>query len=245
MDERELDREAQRRRASVSRKNNSAGSRDQFLGGLNLSFGGSNSNLNDPFSDDNAARSSATPAPLAVSQANNPFSDANAISNPAPVVPKPTTYVADIRRSRNQSVSGNGNPPPGGVVRESVASVESYTTRRNNKFRSDPFDLERPELLASARQAKASISSRVTENSQESRLSGGVGTGDIRRPPGAHARSESFSSKYSSGVSMGDWSDPGPDVGPAASRKDGSDSGTNQKKPKRQSSASDSVGKAM
>lgn len=234
MDERELDREAQRRRASVARKAGSAGSADHFLGGLNLSFGGSNSNPDDPFSDANALpRSSAKPAPLVVSQANNPFSDSNAIRNQAP--PKPNTYVADIRRSRNQSISGGaGNNWPSaaapGGYRESVASVESYTTRRNNKFRSDPFDLERPELLASARQAKASMSSSTagTAGSSDwppraSRLSGGVGTGDIRRPPGAHQRSESFSSKYSSGVSMGDWSDPGPDVGPAASRKDGSE----------------------
>jgi hypothetical protein len=242
MDERELDREAQRRRASVARKAGSAGSADHFLGGLNLSFSGNNNNSSpdDPFNDANALpRNSAKPGPLVVSQANNPFSDANAIRNPAG--PKPTTYVADMRRSRNQSIGGGGGgnnwPAPAGAggYRESVASVESYATRRNNKFRSDPFDLERPELLASARQAKASMSSSTAGTAgssssdwpaaggppRDSRLSGGVGTGGIRRPPGAHQRSDSFSSKYSSGVSMGDWSDPGPDVGPAAARKDG------------------------
>ncbi|KAK1766413.1 hypothetical protein QBC33DRAFT_453344 [Phialemonium atrogriseum] len=232
MDEREIDREAQRRRASVSRKNGSAGSAEHFLGGLNLTFGSnsngnSNSNPDDPFSDANAlSRSSAKPAPLVVSQPNNPFSDSNAISGSGPTVPKPSTYIADIRRSRNQSVSGNPNWPASTLGRESVASVESYTVRRNNKFRSDPFDLERPELLASARQAKASMSSSTagtagsSDGARTSRLSGGVGTGELRRPPGAHARSDSFSSKYSSGVSMGDWSDPGPDVGPAVSRRD-------------------------
>ncbi|KXX74920.1 hypothetical protein MMYC01_207958 [Madurella mycetomatis] len=109
MDDRELDREAQRRRASISRKNGSASSADNFLGGLNLNFG-SPSNDN-PFSDSNAiAHTSAQPAPLAISQPLNPFSDANAIRDPPPpAMPKPATYVADIRRSRGQSVSNNNN----------------------------------------------------------------------------------------------------------------------------------------
>ena len=213
MDEGELDREAQRRRNSRSGRNGSA---DNFLGGLNLNFGGGE----DPFSDDNAlAHRSAKPGPLIVSQPNNPFSDDNAIRNPAPTVPKPTTYVADIRRSRAPSTSGNRAPST--VYRDSAATVESFGARRN-KFRSDPFDLERPELLlAGARDAKNSITSSTAGTAggsepRHSRLSGGVGTGTIRKPTGAHTRSESFSSKYSSGVSMGDWSDPGPDVGPGS-----------------------------
>jgi hypothetical protein len=218
MDERELDREAQRRRASLSRRNGSAGSTDQFLGRLNLSFGS-----DDPFSDANAlAHTSAKPAPLVVSQGNNPFSDANAIREP-----KPSTYIADIRRSRGQSVSNNstaGRQPSTMYRRESAGSVSDFADRRN-KFRSDPFDLERPELLAGARAAKNSITSSMGatagSDSRSSRVSGGVGTGGIRKPAGAHTRTDSFTSKYSSGVSMGDWSDPGPDVGPAASRFDG------------------------
>ncbi|KAH8887080.1 hypothetical protein GQ53DRAFT_750265 [Thozetella sp. PMI_491] len=206
MDEGELDREAQRRRASFSRKKGSSASAEHFLGGLNLNF-----SSEDPFSDENAlAHRSAKPAPLIVSQPNNPFSDENAIRNPAPTVPKPTTYVADIRRSRGQSVTGTR--PPSTVYRESVASVESFQTRRN-KFRSDPFDLERPELLAGARQAQNSISSSLAGTTgsslpRDSRIPS--------KPAGAHTRSESFTSKYSSGVSMGDWSDPGPDVGPGS-----------------------------
>jgi len=216
MDERELDREAQRRRASLSRKNGSTGSTDQFLGRLNLSFGN-----DDPFSDANAlAHTSAQPAPLVVSNANNPFSDANAIREP-----KPSTYVADMRRSRGQSISNTTNRQPSTVYqRDSGGSTSDFANRRN-KFRSDPFDLERPELLAGARAAKTSITSSTAATaggeSRSSRLSNGVGTGEIRRPAGAHTRSESFTSKYSSGVSMGDWSDPGPDVGPAAARWDG------------------------
>ncbi|KAK5653579.1 hypothetical protein OQA88_8841 [Cercophora sp. LCS_1] len=224
MDDGELDREAQRRRASLSRKNGSAGSADHFLGRLNLDFG---SRQDDPFSDANAlAHTSAQPAPLAVSSANNPFSDSNAIRDPPPTMPKPSTYISDMRRSRGQSVSTTNRQPStiynGG--RDSGGSVGEFAGRRN-KFRSDPFDLERPELLAGARAAKNSITSSTAgtmgSDGRGSRVSGGVGTGDIRRPPGAHQRSESFTSKYSSGISMGDWSDPGPDVGPAATRWDG------------------------
>lgn len=157
MDDTELDREAQRRRMSRTR----GGSESSVLGGLNLNFS------QDPFSDANAMTSnSAKPAPLLVSGANNPFSDANAIPGPA-YPPQPSTYVADIRRSRGQSVgttidlnqvmdlrvvNGVSRPPsgattrPGGYestmyMRESTASFESFNTRRN-KFRSDPFDLE-------------------------------------------------------------------------------------------------------
>ncbi|KAK3375999.1 hypothetical protein B0T24DRAFT_523508 [Lasiosphaeria ovina] len=213
MDDRELDREAQRRRASVSRKNGSAGSADHFLGGLSLNFGSSSDN---PFSDANAlAHTSAQPAPLVVSQPSNPFSDSNAIRDPpTAAVAKPSTYVIDMRRSRGQSVSSNTTRQPSALYnsRESVGSVGSFTTHRN-KFRSDPFDLERPELLAGARAAKNSITSSTA---------GTAGRGpEPRRPAGARTRTDSFSSKYSSGVSMGDWSDPGPDVGPAATRWDG------------------------
>ena len=216
MDDGELDREAQRRRASISRKNGSTSSADNFLGGLSLNFGNSSDN---PFSDANAlAHNSAQPAPLVVSQSNNPFSDANAIRDPPAAVPKPNTYVADIRRSRGQSVGAGTAQPPNGQYnrdRDSGGSVGSFTARRN-KFRSDPFDLERPELLAGARAAKNSMSSSTAGTAgSEPRNS------QVRRPPGAHTRNESFTSKYSSGISMGDWSDPGPDVGPAASRWDG------------------------
>lgn len=160
MDDNELDREAQRRRMSRTR----GGSDSSVLGGLNLSFG------QDPFSDVNAITSnSAKPAPFQVSGANNPFSDANAIPGPT-YAPQPSSYVADIRRSRGLSVgttvdlnqvmdlrvvNGVSRPPSGATARPggyestmymresavSAASFESFNTRRN-KFRSDPFDLE-------------------------------------------------------------------------------------------------------
>ncbi|KAB5518760.1 hypothetical protein GE09DRAFT_512167 [Coniochaeta sp. 2T2.1] len=220
MDDRELDREAQRRRMDPSRQQGgSASSSDRFLGGLNLNFGGSGSS-DDPFSDANAiAHISAKPAPLVVSQSGNPFSDVNAV---VPSGPKRGTYVAEMRRSRGQSVTAADRRPPSSAVgyRESGASVESFGTRRN-KFRSDPFDLERPELLGRAGSSMSSSAAATVGSSGNSRISGGVGTGDVRRPAGAHTRADSFTSKYSSGISMGDWSDPGPDVGPAAARGGG------------------------
>jgi len=257
MDDNELDREAQRRRASLSRKN---GSVDNFL--LGLSFGGSNQIGDNPFSDANAtAHTSAKPAPLAVGGGGgqNPFSDANALPDNGggnPQMPKPANaaggsngYVAEIRRSRGQSVSGARERQNSGMLssyygglgpgRESLVSdVGSYAvspsvSTRNNKFRSDPFDLERPELLGGGGRV-STTNTAVRPGS--SRVSGGVGTGSVRRPPPtaaggvqirtSHARHESFTSKYSSGISLGDWSDPGPDVGPAAAVTSGGGGGT-------------------
>ena len=280
MDERELDQEAKRKnnggggggrklRKAGGPRSSSVGSESSFLGrgsgGLDLDFSN-----DDPFSDANAlAHQSAKPAPLIVSQADNPFSDANAIR------PKPSTYVADIRRSRGQSVdqggagAGVGVGIAGGaavrqsnfrgdsVYRESALSVDTFATRRNNKFRSDPFDLE--PLRGAAQQQRATSSNMSTAGSSmpprlsdvpssggasSGRLSGGVGTGDIRRPRAAHQRSESFSSKYSSGISMGDWSDPGPDVGPAAARW-GADSPTRGRVSRSSGGSDGSVGKAL
>ncbi|KAK0669723.1 hypothetical protein QBC41DRAFT_390990 [Cercophora samala] len=254
MDESELDREAQRRRGSLSRNNRrSTSSADHFLSGLNLFSSPQNDNL-DPFSDANAIvpppRSSAQPAPL------NPFSDANAIGG----VPKPTTYVADIRRSRGQSFTTGGGPPPrqpstvygggGGGGRDSLrdsftTTVTTTTIPGRNKFRSDPFDLERPEFLGMANipppilieGKKASIISStagtvgtgsvngsvISKPQSAVVMNGGIGGGGRRG-----TRAESFSSKYSSGVSSfagfegGGWSDPGPDVGPAVVARNGS-----------------------
>ncbi|KAK3301509.1 uncharacterized protein B0H64DRAFT_40519 [Chaetomium fimeti] len=252
MDDGELDREAQRRRVSNARINGRANSSDNLLGGLNLSFGNDN-----PFSDANAiAHTSAKPAPLAVNQGNaaNPFSDANAIANPAPTMPKPTTYVADIRRSRSNSTVAGRQPSTvynySNANRDSAGSLRSMatatTTNQRNKFRSDPFDLERPELLAGGGNKPAMLpnsrtsSTAATAGSAPSPSPGPTqptqqqqtgATMMMMNPPArARTRAESFSSryskfsKYSSGVSAMsadrgssmDWSDPGPDVGPGA-----------------------------
>lgn len=253
MDSGDVDREAQRRR--LSRAQGSGGSGDHFLGSLGLNFESS-----DPFSDNNALpHDSAKPAPL--SMAVNPFSDSNAITAPVGVK-QPATYVANVRRSRGQSVSNNTNA--GGyssrldsVYRESGNSVESFQTRRN-KFRSDPFDLDRPELLANRQKVTSSNFSTAGSNTPPRLSSNTSGSleerfASVRRPGHTHTRQDSYSSKYSSGISMGDWSDPGPDVGPAANRWD-SESPTRGWRAERKSQASgkrqsgesqNSVGKAL
>ncbi|KAI0969155.1 hypothetical protein F4678DRAFT_183277 [Xylaria arbuscula] len=228
--------EKQQRRGSGSdnafgsnnpRRSQSLGN-DHFLGGLGLNF-----DTDNPFADSNVmSHDSAKVMPLAVTAggASNPFSDANAI--PAPAKPAnnstaggPTTYVQNIRRSRGYSTSAANARPPmatpvarmSSVYRESSISVETADTRRN-RFRSDPFDLDRPELLA---QSPGPDTRRVAESERESRYSrpsNGRGLPNMPRP--THTRNESITSRYSSGVSsMGDlWSDPGPDVGPGAGR---------------------------
>ena len=253
MDDRQLDREAQRRRASIARLNGSAGSADNFFGNLNLSFGS-----DDPFSDANAiTRASAKPAPLAP----NPFSDANAI--PAP---KPATYVADIRRSRSNSTSaaaagrrepstlygGGYNPRDSAGSLRSLATVAT-TTNQRTKFRSDPFDLERPELLGGSGTTIPPTpllpggSAPPTRAAPAQQQQTPPPPTDPKYPARTRARADSFTSrlskysKYSSGVSVvsddggaresiasGDWSDPGPDVGPAATGNGNNNNNTSE-----------------
>ncbi|KAK1774039.1 hypothetical protein QBC45DRAFT_455055 [Copromyces sp. CBS 386.78] len=157
---------------------------------------------NNPFRDPNTlSHVSAIPAPLAAAggPSDNPFSDPvprppNSNQRPHRRPPPPPGNTAKINPSRQPSTR---------TYRE---SINSFTTHRN-KFRSDPFDLERPELLChGVPQVMAS--------------QGTATTGGPRHPPGAHTRQESLggSSRYSypSGVN-----DPGPDVGPASARNGG------------------------
>ncbi|KAG7106770.1 hypothetical protein HYQ44_013748 [Verticillium longisporum] len=196
MDEREVEREAQRRRAS--RKHGSTASMDHFLSGLGL-----NVDKNpDPFSDRHAL-----PAEPTRAAPTNPFADSNAMAAPGFAANAGQNYIEAMRRSRGTSMGGLTTRPPSmqvarssrydSVYRESGGSVDSFAARRN-KWRSDPFDLERPDLLSSQ---GSSVGGRVS--------------GAPSRPSAAHMRSESVQSKYSSGVGSNEWSEPGPDVGPS------------------------------
>ncbi|KAI1370998.1 hypothetical protein F4677DRAFT_436849 [Hypoxylon crocopeplum] len=256
MDNKQLEREAARGRGSVSsnhqRRSISVGNEQHFLGGLGLNF-------DDPFSDVNAIGNSTTKAttPLAVSAVNNPFSDANAIRAPSTAVNGGlTTYVQNVRRSRGHSVhvaagavsrqASIAGDRMNSVYRESNASVDTIGTRRN-KFRSDPFDLDRPDLFESANSSIVAVAGGASRASRSSRSVGGLPS----TPQPAHMRSESFTSKYSSGISgmsMGEWSDPGPDVGPAAARFTPSpDSGIGRRDSdtRRSGSSQGSVGRAL
>ncbi|KAK5625588.1 hypothetical protein RRF57_001305 [Xylaria bambusicola] len=218
----------QRGSSSNPRRSQSLGN-DQFLGSLGLNFDTEN-----PFADSNVmSHDSAKVMPLAVSAGgtSNPFSDANAIAAPtrsainnSGTAGGSTTYVQNIRRSRGYTASAANSQPLSGamanrmpsVYRDSIISIDTIDTRRN-KFRSDPFDLDRPELLS---QSSAANPQGATENTRDSRYGRqSNGRGLPNRPRPTHTRTESVGSRYSSGVSsMGEWSDPGPDVGPAAGR---------------------------
>lgn len=225
---------------------------------------------------------SATIPPLALAKggdddaSNNPFSDANAVTSNG----GPTTYVQDIRRSRGRSATVNGSNNNNGsnaaavaaaiaarrssnrrssnygfLNRESGLSVDSDMYKRNTKFRSDPFDLDRPELLSASRSGSRDMN-RDSQRSSQYSSAGGIGAPPRAR---AHTRGESYASWTSrySGISEGgdisintnantianansraggnakaantsldDWSEPGPDVGPAVASKKRSSKGS-------------------
>ncbi|KAI1814137.1 hypothetical protein GGS20DRAFT_549924 [Poronia punctata] len=182
---------------------------EHFLGSQLFKFGTEN-----PFADSNVrSHNAAKPMPFAASAAPGSAGVVTAVgdSNDGGRATSrgnrgPTTYVQNARRSRGLSIStssasmyGTGMRMPSVYHELNVSAVTSDDTRRN-RFRSDPFDLDRPELLVR--------SSRSGER------------GPPRMPRQTHARAESFTSKYSSGACDLDWTDPGPDVGPAAGRRD-------------------------
>ncbi|KAI5859912.1 hypothetical protein GGS23DRAFT_582958 [Durotheca rogersii] len=202
------------------RRSASLGNEQLLLGSLGFDFG-----MSDPFSDANAVIGEPTRAkPTVVTAAKNPFSDANAIGEAVGAGSRrgPATYVQNVQHSRGHSVHGSISRQPSNssqrsqrsqrqkdMYRDSNASVESFETRRH-KFRSDPFDLDRPDLLQSA---NSSISITAGGAGRVSRGSSVAMPDKLRQ---AHVRNDSYSSEYSSGVSIAEWSDPGPDVGPAA-----------------------------
>jgi hypothetical protein len=176
---------------SMHSRGASVSSIDRFLGDLGMDM--DNSRGPNPFSDSNAA-----PGPKTM----DPFADANAVQ---PTQKPPNTYVADVRRSRGASMGGAVRASNiSTVYRDSVRSNDSFEVRRN-KCRSDPFDLEidhrRLPSLENI-QAMPSVDSMYGLPPRPSSLKGG-----------AHISYNS--SRYTKGTSLGDWSDPGPDIGPS------------------------------
>lgn len=243
MDENKIDRESQQRRAG---RGDSMDSIDRFLGDLAVKVDGSEGP--DPFSDANAiARSSAKPDNTDLSRMADPFSDRNAIRPPALAQKPRTTYINEVERSTGPFMSGAQGLllPPGSISNTDTHSVysdgagsdNSFGPRRT-KFRSDPFDLEIDD-----RHLPGARTQPMPRNTTTSSTYG------VSRPGSARARKESFSSRYTSGVSMGpDWGDPGPDVGPAITKADSPGGYQAVRAAKRQSSKSQSspgVGKAL
>ena len=167
MDDRELQLQAERRRASISQS-------FPTLGRLGLEYSGQAQAIADPFADPPANSITKGPnQPWALPNPSskpdiNPFADP--INAPERSIPKQQTYIADTRRSRRLSIdTTNPNLPPStshhsktnsvaltsrypssiapsrGSYRDTVSSSISASTRKG-KGRSDPFDLERTEL---------------------------------------------------------------------------------------------------
>ncbi|KAL7932425.1 hypothetical protein V8C35DRAFT_307037 [Trichoderma chlorosporum] len=154
--------------------------RHKLAPGLSFDFG----RRFNPFSDANALMSGTVPPPSS-SVLSNPFSDDNM------VLPPPVS--APNRRSRGRSLGGIRSfqappvpPRPHSLHRESLQSNDSFTQRRD-KFRSDPFDLELESQLAPPANGIPSRSSSVYSNHVE------------QNPR------DSYTSKYVSGSSLGDW----------------------------------------
>ncbi len=233
--DRDLQLRAERRRASMS----GTGSVPQ-IGSLGLDL-----SIDDPFADPVKA-SSQTWKPA---NSANPFADPKTGSNPFAdptrperSIPKATTYIADIRRSRGQSVDATSKghhaaasmyrPPStavGSLYPSSIApSRDSYrdtvfssfsANARKGKGRSDPFDLERPELWRPRKDTDSAATYPNPLNTANlPRVSRPGNAYNLQRQQSVRVVSTAtYSSKYSSGVSsLGDWGEPGPDLGPGS-----------------------------
>ncbi|EFW99902.1 hypothetical protein CMQ_220 [Grosmannia clavigera kw1407] len=231
MDENELSRAAQNKRTKKRRSNGGSSSSNNFLGPLSVDYS------NNPFSDNNVLDGSPA-AGQATTASRNPFSDDYA----AMPTLQPNTYAAGPRRSRGQAATPLPQPlpppppEPASSSREPASRASSSTVAtvdtRRNRFRSDPFDLERPERLqvSGVREPMpaamaATPSTLGTFGGQK--LGGQAGVrisgrsrSDSRPASSTYTRTASFTSKYSSGASMYGWNEPGPDVGPVTTQWD-------------------------
>jgi hypothetical protein len=257
MDDRELQLQAERRRASFSKTQ--SGSSLPPLGSLGLNFG------DDPFADPITAATTSTnkqnqawrpPNRQSGRFRNNSDPFADPITQPQPSIPKQNTYIADIRRSRGQFVDATNKPSMYGRPPSTNAATSRYPSTiapsrdsyrdtgfssfsanaRKGKGRSDPFDLERPELWrnngnvlsgnrASTRQRGDSIGGREPANMYPNPLTMNNLRGNDAMPAPRVVSTatprvvsnDAYGSKYSSGVgSLAGWEDPGPDLGPGS-----------------------------
>lgn len=267
MDDRELQLQAERSRAALAKTQ--SGASLPPLGSLGLNFG-----TKDPFADpvkgtgaiqqdgpwkpskaataggsDNAYDSNSNPFQDPPPQASNPFADP--ISKRRASISNQNAYIANIRRSRGQSVDTTNRPsgayrPPsnmtGAVSRypSSIApSRDSYRdtvmssysgNARKGKGRSDPFDLERPELWRRNNNNNSSNNFNPRTSKPGPTMSGGLRDSEANLYPTPLTTTNlqnqgtqriqsnaTYGSKYSSGAtSLLGWGDPGPDLGPGS-----------------------------
>ncbi|KAM0427206.1 hypothetical protein ACHAPT_007634 [Fusarium lateritium] len=166
-----------------------------------------------PFSDANSmaavppanpfanARDSLVPSPLAPGRSppqrpprpDDPFSDSNSIAPLAPTRLPPATYVTDVQRSRGPSMVRNLTPPgPNGTP--NLAPPTSREAWRDN-IHSNPFDLE---LDGRHVPSVSNIHPMPPRYTAASSVYG------MPKRATTHSRAESFTSRYTSGVSMPD-----------------------------------------
>jgi len=213
--------QAKRRSTSIS-----------HLGSLGLNF-----QTNDLFADPQSNHKPWDPNDLSANKTSD--SSADPIRLPQPSIPKGQSYIADIRRSRGQSIDATTSRYPSSIApsrdsyRDTVFSSFTSTTRKG-KGRSDPFDLERPDLWKPLeKQPPVPVDSRTSTFPKRASVARdvsdynkGMYVDPLRmssvnpRGVGGQPPISPISSKYSSGVSslggLGDWGDPGPDLGPGS-----------------------------
>ncbi|KAI9643429.1 hypothetical protein NHQ30_008048 [Ciborinia camelliae] len=243
MDDRNLLMKAERHRLSLSSNSGSG----QMLGNLGLDFG----IPQDPFADDVSKTANSSSDANMFADSNT----WDSISRPDPAIPRTNTYISDVRRSRGESLDsttrGHKNAPssvygPAAYRTPSISNVSRYPSSiapstesfrdtlysninntRRVAGRSDPFDLERPELwlpiLANSvpKQNNSALSERGSDLYPGPLMipdskAGQAPTMPTQRVMSNDTRIQSqgtYESKYSSRTSMGDWGDPGPDIG--------------------------------
>ncbi|KND93094.1 hypothetical protein TOPH_02118 [Tolypocladium ophioglossoides CBS 100239] len=190
--------------ADMAEKSSTYNTRPEFRTGLGINFNGSG--RFDPFSDAEAISSNAVYSSQPTNaKPSNPFADPrsqNASATYAPAIPPRfhgLSLSATVRTSQYRPPSMASRPHS--IHRDSLQSVDSFVDRRN-KFRSDPFDLELQGRLVPSSTAVSQMPRHTAASSIYS----------------AHTRPGSLSSsRYTSGVSVGDWSEAG--AVPAPGRK--------------------------
>ncbi|KAL1888722.1 hypothetical protein Cpir12675_006059 [Ceratocystis pirilliformis] len=209
----DVQRHNQNRQANHS-ASNSACSTDLLL---------ANNRHSDPFSDYRALDSNVLPDMRKVASRTgsdngvNPFSDNHE-------VPKrvESGYIAALRQTRMKSTARSSKASKSSLAQKGdsiywLAYDNQEVSDSRLRFRSDQFDLDQnlsrdlagvpppmPQFAAMRPESGISVNSNSTTMSVR----------PPKRPLVARIRGDSLSSKWSSGGSLGDWSDPGPDIGP-------------------------------
>ena len=228
---------AARRDSSDSARHESATIPGLVVGGSGSGAGGSSAARN-PFSDANAigvaTGKGSGPATyvqdLRRSRGRSVSADHNNLNNgTGPNYNYPfRSSVSSMGSSRRASSIANGAggaSPPQSRRTSSAVYYSSIFNKRSTKFRSDPFDLDRPELLSNS----SRDGSRDLGRDAAGVVTAGVAP-PMPAPMTAHLRGESYASwtsRYSGvsedggggGAQFDLWSDPGPDVGPAVAAK--------------------------